>query len=174
MVFRRGKILKDWSKAYSLIREKIKHIHLVIPGKFSRSYEEIKNLVENLKLTSHVHFLSYVDVEFMPYIYNGALLFVYPSLYEGFGLPPLEAMACKVPTIVSNTTCLPEVLKDAALYVDPYSEEDIAQKILLVLENVELRNQLAQKGYFLSKSYSWEKTVMNTLKIYQQIFSLKY
>lgn len=168
------KNLKRLVKAYSLIKEKIEPISLVIPGKFSRSYEEIKNLVENLNLTSHVHFLSYVDVEYMPYIYNGALLFVYPSLYEGFGLPPLEAMACKVPTIASNTTCLPEVLKDAALYVDPYSEEDIAQKILLVLENVELRNQLAQKGYLLSKSYSWEKTVLNTLKIYQQIFSLKY
>lgn len=160
-------------KAYSTIKEKIDDIHLVIPGKFSRSFEEIKNLVVELGLCNWVHFVSYVEVELMPYLYNGAILFVYPSLYEGFGLPPLEAMACKIPTIASNITSLPEILKDAAVFVDPYSEEDIAEKILFVLENEKFRKELSEKGYNLAKSYSWEKTIKATIAIYQQIFALK-
>ncbi|WAM30780.1 glycosyltransferase family 4 protein [Caldicellulosiruptor naganoensis] len=160
-------------KAYNMIKRKIDNIHLVIPGKFSRSFEEVKNLVIDLGLCECVHFISYVDVELMPYLYNGAILFVYPSLYEGFGLPPLEAMACKVPTIASNTTSLPEVLKDAAVFVNPYSAEDIGEKILFILHNETFRKELSEKGYKLAKNYSWEKTISSTLAIYQQIFALK-
>ncbi|WAM32991.1 glycosyltransferase family 4 protein [Caldicellulosiruptor morganii] len=160
-------------KAYNMIKDKIDSIHLVIPGKLSRSFDEVRNLVIELGLSEYVHFLSYVEVEFMPYLYNGATLFVYPSLYKGFGLPPLEAMACKVPTIASNTTSMPEVLKDAALLVDPYSTLDIAEKILFVLQNDNFRKDLSEKGYKLAKNYSWEKTISLTLTIYQQIFALK-
>jgi len=82
-------------------------------------------------------------------------------------------MACKIPTIASNTTSLPEVLKDAAIFVNPYFEEDIAEKILLVLESEKLRKELSEKGYSLAKKYSWEKTISSTIAIYQQIFALK-
>lgn len=119
------KNFKRLVKVYFLIKEKIEFIFFVILGKFSRSYEEIKNLVENFNFIFYVYFFFYVDVEYMLYIYNGVLFFVYLLLYEGFGFLLFEVMVCKVLIIVSNIICLFEVLKDVVLYVDFYFEEDI-------------------------------------------------
>lgn len=160
-------------KAFNLIKDKLRGIHLVIPGKFSRSFDEVCALVSNLNIANYVHFISFVEVELMPYIYNGAMIFVYPSLYEGFGLPPLEAMACGIPTIASSTTSMPEILKDAVLYINPYSEENMAEKMLMLIYNENLKKELSYKGYNLAISYSWERTISKTMDIYKQTFVLK-
>ena len=93
------------------------------------------------------------------------MLFIYPSLYEGFGIPPLEAMAFGCPTIVSNITSLPEVCGDAAYYVDPYDINDIAKGMKEVLENDNLRSNLINKGYDRVKLFSWEKSAMKIMEV---------
>jgi len=99
-----------------------------------------------------------------------AELFIYPSLYEGFGLPPLEAMACGCPVITSNTSSLPEVVGDAGIMVDPYDVNEIAKAIDLVLSNENLRNEMIEKGLKQAKKFSWRKTAEETLKVYEDVY----
>jgi glycosyltransferase involved in cell wall biosynthesis len=119
-------------------------------------------------LPSRVYLTGYVPDEYLPALYSGADAFVYPSLYEGFGLPPLEAMACGIPVITSNTTSLPEVVGDAGLLVDPLSVDDIAFAIQRVIENDALHTKLRQKGLERSKLFSWDKTAALTWKVLQE------
>ncbi len=95
---------------------------------------------------------------------------VFPSLYEGFGLPPLEAMACGCPAVVSNAASLPEVCGDAALYFNPYKPEDIADKILLLLNNDNLRVDLTKKGKEHARQYDWEKTAQETFRVIEGLW----
>jgi glycosyltransferase involved in cell wall biosynthesis len=104
---------------------------------------------------------------------NAADVFIFPSLEEGFGLPPLEAMACGTPVIASNRASLPEVVGDAALLVDPESEEEIAEGIKQVLANKDLREQLIKKGFERARLFSWEKTARQTLEVYKAVVKEK-
>jgi len=101
-------------------------------------------------------------------LYKNASLFVFPSLYEGFGLPPLEAMKRGVPVVSSNLTCMPEILGDAVLYFNPLSVDDIAEKIKNALTNRELRGELVKKGFEQVKRYSWQQMARETLETYKQ------
>ena len=103
-------------------------------------------------------------------LYNGAALLVYPSFYEGFGLPPLEAMACGTPVITSNTSCLPEVAGDAALLVDPAGTEEIAGAISEVLTNSELREDLRARGLERAAGFTWERTARETVAVYREVW----
>ncbi|MFV1950846.1 MAG: glycosyltransferase, partial [Nitrospinota bacterium] len=98
-------------------------------------------------------------------------LFVFPSFYEGFGIPPLEAMACGVPVITSNTSSLPEVVGDAGILVDPFDIEGLTEEMYKVLSDYELRREMSWKGIKRARMFSWEKTVKETLRVYEEVCS---
>jgi len=155
--------------AYSKIyRELPQGELLVIPGGEGRHLQKLRALVDSLNLAGAVIFPGFVDSRELPFLYNGASLFVYPSLYEGFGLPPIEAMACGTPVITSNTSSLPEVVGDAALLVNPYDTLRLAETILQVLNDPVLADTLAQKGLAHSKKYNWRTNTARILEIYKQ------
>ncbi|MGB9680494.1 MAG: glycosyltransferase family 4 protein, partial [Thermoanaerobacteraceae bacterium] len=128
---------------------------------------------KELKLENKVIFTDYIDNVEMLYLYNNADIFVYPSIYEGFGIPPLEAMACGSPVVVSNVTSLPEVVGDAALLVDPFNVDDIANKIYKVISDRNLNNILKEKSLIQANKFSWGKCAMETLNIYLKAGGLK-
>jgi glycosyltransferase involved in cell wall biosynthesis len=123
----------------------------------------------NDSLPNSVKYIGYVTDEELKALYEGAIGFIYPSFYEGFGLPPLEAMACGCPVIVSNIASLPEVCGDAALYVDPYNPKDIATKIRILLSDDNLREELSRKGLERAKLFSWEKCAKEIIKIIEEV-----
>jgi len=127
--------------------------------------------VEKLGLKSCVHFTGYIPEGDLPALYNGADLFVFPSLYEGFGLPVLEAMACGTPVITSNTSSLPEVAGDAALLVDPYDVDAIAEAMRRVLTDLNLAGELRVKGLARASEFSWERTARETLAVYEKVLA---
>ena len=105
----------------------------------------------------------------LPALYSAADLFVFPSLYEGFGLPPLEAMACGAPVVCSNAASLPEVVGDAAVTVDPYDVEALAQAMHRVLTDSVVRDDLRAKGLARAAQFTWERTAQETMKVYQSV-----
>jgi glycosyltransferase involved in cell wall biosynthesis len=144
----------------------------VIGGKRDpRFYPRVEKKIDKLLLKDRVVFLDYVPEKDLPHLYSEAAAFVFPSLYEGFGLPPLEAMACSCPVIVSNAASLPEVCGDAAYYVDPFDVEDIAEGINEVLMNGALRQDLMAKGLERAKLFSWEKAAKEHLKVFEEVLS---
>lgn len=141
------KNIKGIIQAFSLLKEKYKKpIKLVILGKKGRSYYDYRDLALKLNLKEDVVFTGYVPVDELPIFYNAAKVFIYPSFYEGFGLPPLEAMACGTPTIASNQTSIPEVLGEDALYINPYDIDDIKEKIMTLLCDEVLYNKMVLKA----------------------------
>jgi glycosyltransferase involved in cell wall biosynthesis len=142
----------------------LKDYGLIIVGSENKVFSntEIKDLIKEIP---NVEFTGYVSDDKLVKLYQQAKLFVYPSLYEGFGLPPLEAMACGTPVVVSNTASLPEVCGDAAYYVNPYDVNDIAKGIEIVLKDDELQKELMQKGLKMVKLFSWEKSAKKIINI---------
>jgi glycosyltransferase involved in cell wall biosynthesis len=157
-------------KAYRQLLDSYKdNVRLVVVGRRGWLSEEVFTLVEELKLTNDVLFLGRVSVEDLLHLYNAAQLLVQPSFYEGFGLPPLEAMACGTPVVVSNVSSLPEVVGDAALLVDPEDVSELAVAIWRVLTDQVLRADLIAKGLKRAQCFSWEKTARQTLELYQRV-----
>lgn len=154
-------------EAMSLLENK--EVQLVIVGKKGWLYEEILAAPEKFGVSNRVKFLDFVDNEDLPDLYKHAEVFVLPSLYEGFGLPVLEAMKEGCPVITSNVSSLPEAGGDAALYVDPENTQDIAKKIDIVLSDEKLRTTMIKKGYAHIKNFSWEKTAKETLNILEEV-----
>jgi len=145
---------------------------LVIAGKKKWKYEEIFDVIDKLGLHDEVIFTGYVPEEDLPGLYNAATLFVYPSLYEGFGLPPLEAMACGCPVITSNTSSLPEVVGDAGIMVDPHDVDELSNVMMKVLSDNILRKELITKGLNRSKMFSWEKCAKETISLYKETLNI--
>ena len=141
---------------------------MLIGGRGWRN-DEVYKKIEELSFTIDVRVLGYVPDDDLPALLSGAALFVYPSLYEGFGMPPLEAMACGTPVITSNASSLPEVVGDAALSVDPNDVEGLAEAMHRVLRNAELCKELRRKGLERAKLFSWEETARQTLTIYKNV-----
>jgi len=137
---------------------------LVILGGESRAFSP--DLLDSVP--DDVYCPGFVDDKDLPVLYAGADSFVYPSLYEGFGLPPLEAMACGCPVVVSDAASLPEVCGDAAYYVDPYSVKSIAEGMYKVLSDGDLRQDLIKKGFERVKLFRWERTAKETLKVFAE------
>jgi glycosyltransferase involved in cell wall biosynthesis len=144
-------------------------IELVIVGKKGWLYEEILAAPKKYGVENKVKFLDSVSNEELPYFYQNAVSFVLPSLYEGFGLPVLEAMKYGCPVVISNISSLPEVGGDAVLYVDPQSVDDIKNKLELIINDEKLRKELIEKGYKQVKKFSWEKTARETLRVLENI-----
>jgi len=144
-------------------------MELIIVGKKGWLYEEILEAPKKFGVQDKVKFLDFVPDEELPSFYKNALCFVLPSLYEGFGLPVLEAMKYGCPVITSNVSSLPEAGGDAALYVDPKDVSDIADNLRLMIEKPQLRKELIKKGYEQVKKFSWEKTAKETLKTLEEV-----
>ncbi|MGR3175960.1 MAG: glycosyltransferase [Candidatus Scalindua sp.] len=147
----------------------LKDYKLVIAGEKGWLYKKIFDEVKSNDLQKEVLFLGIVEDEDLPMLYNCADIFVYPSLYEGFGLPPLEAMACGVPVITSNTSSLPEVVGDAGIMVDPNDVNSLCEGICKVLEDRELRQRMRNMGLEKSKLFSWDKAARAILEIYDEM-----
>lgn len=156
--------------AFNLLKEnqKIEH-QLVLIGQKGWRDRGIFATIESSPWNSHIHHLDYLSDELIALFYSKAEAFVYPSFYEGFGLPVLEAMTLGTPVITSNTSSLPEVAGDAALFVDPYDPEQLADVILNVLTDSQLRQKLIKQGKERASQFSWQKTAEQTLKIYKSL-----
>ncbi|WP_338873217.1 glycosyltransferase family 1 protein [Spirosoma sp. SC4-14] len=156
------KNLLNLLKAFQKIAISQKDVHVLIVGKkegfITGDKEVFKFLNENADISKRVLFTGYVKSEDLPIIYKLASLFVFPSLYEGFGLPPLEAMACGCPVVASNAASIPETCGDAAYYIDPTNIDSIAEGILDVLGNSTTYNNLIKKGYKRVKLYKWHES----------------
>jgi glycosyltransferase involved in cell wall biosynthesis len=158
--------------AFDLVRKRgLEHLKLVLIGDEISKYAALRRAVHQHQLHKYVRFLGYLPEETLAVMYRLAGVFVFPSLYEGFGLPPLEAMASGTPVVTSNVSSLPEVAGDAALLVDPYDPQAIADGIYRVLTDEGLRRELRQKGLARSKQFSWEDSVRRIHDIYTQVAS---
>ena len=163
------KNLKGLLKAYSIYSKRTdKPLKLVLTGMKGWLYNDVFELIETLNLKDNVIFTGYLSDDEMPYLYNAASLFVYPSFYEGFGLPVVEAMACGTPVIASNVSSLPEVLGNAGILIDPNNIEEIALAIQNILEDDKFRHELIEKGLTRAKDFSWDKAAQETIKIYKE------
>ncbi|MGI8988241.1 MAG: glycosyltransferase family 4 protein [Bryobacteraceae bacterium] len=148
-------------EAWSLVLAKLSEdIQLVVAG--AKGASLVFSNVTVGKLPARVHVTGYVDDQQLPALYSGAMALVYPSLYEGFGLPPLEAMACGVPVIASNNTSLPEVVGDAAVLVDPRDPGSIGDAILRVARDETLRGAMRAKGLARAERYNWDAVARQT------------
>lgn len=153
-------------EAYSRIgEEKRNRFSLVICGGKGWYYNEVFDLVERLGLINKVVFTGYVEEEDMSSIYSGASIFVFPSFYEGFGLPVLEAFKCGIPVVSSNRSSLPEVCGEACVYCDPYSTESIASAIEKVVDDGELREKITLLGKKQLDKFSWDSACKKIIKI---------
>jgi len=156
-------------KTYDLLKEKYKLPHyLVITGKPNPDFPYIIEAIKSSDNSKTIIITNFVDEKDLPLLYKSADLFAFPSHYEGFGIPPLEAMSVGVPVASSNLSCMPEILGEAAYYFNPDKINDIASKIYEVLKNHQLRKNLVQKGFEQIKKYSWAKTAAETLEIYNK------
>lgn len=157
--------------AFATIRRQIDLVQLVIVGKDQWQSSKIYARVKQLNVEDDVIFTGYVSDEDLMLLYNAADVYVYPSIYEGFGLPILEAMACGTPVVTSNTTSMPEVAGDAALLVDPFQEDQIVYAIQRILTESDLALSLSNKGLERVRQFSWQKTAQQTVAIYQLILN---
>ena len=161
------KNIKGLIEAFSILRRRVPDIGLVITGRKENLINGVpgmETLLHELKLETVVHFTGFIDDADLPKLYNLAEVFVFPSLYEGFGLPPLEAMASGCPVVASNLSCIPEVCGEAARYVNPHFPAEMAQGILEVLTQQDLRQDLIQKGFQRAECYNWDQTVAEVVR----------
>lgn len=157
-------------KAFNIVKEKYAINHqLILIGQKGWQYEKIFTEIDNSNFRQDIHHLGYLSDEAVAVCYSLADVFVYPSVYEGFGLPILEAMTLGAPVITSNTSSLPEVGGLAAIYINPEDYESIATTIYEVISQPDLREDLITRGKNRAKLYSWEKVAQETLKAYELI-----
>lgn len=152
-------VYKDFNTPYKLL----------LIGSLKDEGEKLFELVKENNLSDKIIFCGYVDDAALPTLYSGASAFVYPSLYEGFGLPPLEAMSCKCPVITSNLTSIPEVTGNNAILINPYEEDELKNALVTLLNNESLQIELSEKGYIRSKDFTWKETARKTLNAYKSI-----
>lgn len=163
------KNLKRLLRALSLLRQYDDSFNLVHAGPQGWLFEDIMEEVSQLELGDSVRFLGHVPLNDLVVLYNAATLFVYPSLYEGFGLPVLEAMSCGCPVVTSNISSLPEVIGDAGILVDPYNEKEISAAIKEIWLNDSIAKDLGKKGLDRSKIFSWERCARETYDVYLSV-----
>jgi glycosyltransferase involved in cell wall biosynthesis len=157
--------------AYAQLREQQPdfQLQLVIVGRQLWLYQEILREIRQQNFVADVIVTGYASDADLPALYRSAVALLYPSLFEGFGLPPLEAMACGTPVITSNSSSLPEVVGDAALLVNPYDESELAQAMWRITNDAALRSQLSQAGLQQAKRFTWAAAAEKTWAVYQAI-----
>lgn len=157
-----NKIYKNLNKDYKLL----------IVGSLRDEGLKLKSYVESLPIKDKIIFTGFIEDSYLPILYNGATLFVYPSLYEGFGLPPLEAMSCKTAVLTTNKTSIPEVVPFKESLVSLKRPADLAKKLEKLLNDEALRRRLENLSYERSKEFSWQKTAKKTLEAYEKIIQI--
>lgn len=155
-------------RAFNIIKDSV-DLNLVIAGKNGWLYENVYKLAEELNLKGRAIFTGGINDEELKLLYKNAALFIYPSFYEGFGLPPLEAMSYGIPCIVSKETSIPEVVGQAGLYVDPLSIKDMAQAIITLQKNSESKEKYIEIGYKQIEKFSWVKCSGEICEIYSEL-----
>lgn len=162
-------------KAFNILKAKLGIPHqLILAGsKWSRA-EEVYEIASESPYRDDILFLGFVANQDLPSLYRGADLFVFPSLFEGFGMPILEAMACGTPTICSNISSMPEVAGDAALLFDPHDEQDICDAMMKMISNGHLTDELIKKGLDRSQQFSWRNTALKTLEVINRAWETKH
>ena len=161
-----GRVLEAFHK----LKQETKLPHkLLVVGRRMWTSSDIGPLIARLGLEPHVIFTGHVPDEDIPLLYNGADALAFPSLFEGFGFPILEAMACGCPVVTSNVTSLPEVAGGAAIIVNPYRVDEIAEGLYRALTDEPLRADLISRGILRSREFTWQKTAADVLRIYRQV-----
>jgi glycosyltransferase involved in cell wall biosynthesis len=156
-------------EAFRILKRKSYPHTLVIGGPDTSCPKDLREIITNENLQRDVLFTGYVTKEDLVDMYNAAEIFVYPSLYEGFGIPPLEAMACGTPVVTSNTSSLPEVVGDAGRLVNPNDTREIATTIEDLILDEGYRAELSKKGMARAGMFSWERTGKETWKVYEEV-----
>ena len=167
------KNLERLIEAFHTLRQDpdLAHVKLLIIGDEISKYATLRRAVHRYKLHKHVRFFGFVPDKTLAVLYRLARVFVFPSLYEGFGFPPLEAMASGTPVITSNVSSLPEVVGDAALLIDPLDPAAIANAMRRVLMDSDLRDDLRQRGLRRVQEFSWERSVRRVREIYDEVLA---
>ncbi|MDD3532254.1 MAG: glycosyltransferase family 1 protein [Candidatus Shapirobacteria bacterium] len=160
-------------EAVKIAKEKLPALSLVIVCSRNVFWQRLKKTIHSIKADKFVHLTGFVPDEDLALLYREATSFVFPSLMEGFGLPPLEAMASSCPVISSNAACLPEIYGQAALFFNPLNLGDMAEKIISMAGSRKLQNQYRIRGQKKVKEYSWEKMAKKTLEEYRQVIERK-
>ncbi len=147
----------------------LKLVKVGISGRSEKYRRSVMRKLDSLRITQDIVFVDYTSELDLAYYYSSAALLCYPSLYEGFGFPPLEAMACGCPVVTSNTSSLPEVVSEAGIMVNPYDTDSLTQAMRQVLTDDKLRDDMIRKGLEQAKRFSWEKTAEQTLEVYYRV-----
>lgn len=148
------------------------NLKMILPNTSTFSEDlYINTLIQKAKVSANIDIINYVNQEELKRYYQNAKLFLFPSFHESFGFPPLEAMACGTPVIVSNAAALPEVCGDAALYVNPHSMNDIKEKTIMLLEDKTLQKKMIQKGLERSAQFTWSKAAQEHIKIFKEVLT---
>lgn len=163
-------LIKSFSKTYNNLK---KPHTLLIVGSPRDEGEKLINYVSNHNLQDKVIFTGFIDSSLLPILYNGSEAFIYPSFYEGFGLPPLEAMSCSTPVITSNISSIPEITDNNAILINPYNDSELEESICKLLNDDQLKYELAKKGYEHSLNFTWNNTAIKTLNAYKSILSFQ-
>lgn len=163
-----GELLSAWRRLPSDLR---RQYPLVIAGGTGWRNETLLEQIRVGEMEGWLHHLGFVDEQTLPHLYAGAALFCYPSSYEGFGLPPLEAMASGIPVIVSNRSCLPEVSGNAALYIDPANEAEFDEALLRGLTDTTWRAEAVVRGLARARAYTWSRCIDETMAVYRHILA---
>jgi glycosyltransferase involved in cell wall biosynthesis len=156
-------------KAFELLNRD--DYRLILVGNFMQNFsisQETQQVLKRAKKSKNIEFKSNIDDEKLIELYNQAKIFLFPSLYEGFGLPPLEAMACGTPVITSNISSMPEVCQDAAIYTNPHSIEDIKNKLEMLIDDEALQKQMREKGLLHVKEFTWEKSAQKHMEVFKK------
>lgn len=171
--WRNHKNLVRLIRAFAIVRRRYNlDYQLVLIGKVDPLAPEVPDTIKQLGLQDSVIITGYVADSDLPDFYSAAEAFVFPSLYEGFGIPPLEAMAAGTPVISSNASVMPEVLGEAALYFDPLNIEDIAAKLYQFASSFRIKQELKEKGAVQVRKYSFSRMAKETLSVYQKVLGV--
>jgi glycosyltransferase involved in cell wall biosynthesis len=166
------KNLERLIEAFHIIRKgELEYVKLLIIGDEISKYAALRRTVHRYKLHKHVRFFGFVPDATLAILYRLARVFVFPSLYEGFGLPPLEAMASGTPVITSNVSSLPEVVGDAAMLIDPYQPDAIAGAMRRVMLDDRLRDDMRERGLMRAREFSWGRSVTRIKEIYDEVMA---
>ena len=162
------KNLEKYIDAFEEVVKKRKNIQLVLVGKRDFFSRRLERKVKQMGLSNKIIFTGYVEDSELTLLYKEAEAFVFPSLLEGFGLPPIEAMNQGVAVISSDLSCMPEILESAAIYFDPKNTKDMMKKTELILDDLELREKMIEQGRVQVKKYSWKQCAGETINIYNE------